>query len=139
LRIASGTKINSRRCENIGGSAIFGVTLEGHLNNGPICASVLREICDLQEMLVRHGDYESRIVSRDDLALVRIGKRNRCGSENKRCNEKSHGEPPHGPQITSIYVSATEIDAAKCPWDVKLEVVPFVSRFANHSGVNLRG
>ena len=38
LRVAAGAKINSRRCENIGGSAIFGVPRQGHLNNGPICA-----------------------------------------------------------------------------------------------------
>ena len=39
LRVAAGAKINSGRCENIGGSAIFGVPRQGHLNNGPICAS----------------------------------------------------------------------------------------------------
>ena len=59
LRVVAGTKINSRRCENIGGSAIFGVPRQGHLNNGPICASVLRKIRDLHEMIARHYDFEN--------------------------------------------------------------------------------
>jgi len=92
LRIASGAKINSRRRENIGRSTIFGLTRQGHLNNGAVSASVLREIRDLQEMIVRHSDYECRIVAGDDLALGRIGESNCCGSENKRSDKKSRGE-----------------------------------------------
>ena len=65
LRVAAGAKINSRRCENIGGSTIFGVPRQGHLNNGPICdqSSVLRKIRDLHEMIARHRDFENRIVA----------------------------------------------------------------------------
>ena len=63
LRVAAGARINSGRCENIGGSAIFGVPRQGHLNNGPICdqSSVLRKIRDLHEMIARHYDFENRI------------------------------------------------------------------------------
>ena len=81
LRVAAGAKINSRRCENIGGPAIFGVTRQGHLNNGPICASVLREIRDLHKMIARHYNFENRIVAGDDLAFKRIGESNCCGSQ----------------------------------------------------------
>ena len=97
--VASGTKINSRRCEDIGRSTIFGLARQGHLNNGAVSASVLREIRDLQEMIVRHSDYECRIVAGDDLALGRIGESNCCGSENKRSDKKSRGERLHDSQI----------------------------------------
>ena len=77
-RVAAGAKINSGRCENIGGSAIFRVPRQGHLYNGPIGASVLREIRDLHEMIARHYDFENRIVAGNDLAFKRIGESNRC-------------------------------------------------------------
>ena len=93
-----GPKINSRRCEDISRSTIFGLTRQGHLNNGAVSASVLREIRDLQEMIVRHSDYECRIVAGDDLALGRIGESNCCGSENKRSDKKSRGERLHDSQ-----------------------------------------
>ena len=96
--VASGTKINSRRCENIGCSTIFGLTRQGHLNNGAVSASVLREIRDVQEMIVRHSDFECRIAVRDDLALGRIGESNCCGSENKRSDKKSRRERLHDSQ-----------------------------------------
>jgi hypothetical protein len=99
LRVASGTKINSRRCEDNGGSAIVGVPRQGHFNNGAVSASVLREIRDLHEVIVRHSDYECRIVAGDDLALRRIGESNCCGSENKRSDKKSRGERLHDSQI----------------------------------------
>src|SRR4029453_14704869 len=51
LHVSAGAKINPRRCENIGASAIFAIPRQGHLNNAPICASVLREIGDLHEMI----------------------------------------------------------------------------------------
>ena len=80
-RVAAGAEINSGRCENIGGSAIFGVPRQGHLNNGPICASVLRKIRNLHKMIARHYDFENRIVAGDDLAFKRIGEGNRCCSQ----------------------------------------------------------
>ena len=97
--VASGTKINSRRGEDISRSTIFGLTRQGHLDNGAVSASVLREIRDLQEMIVRHSDYECRIVAGDDLALGRIGENNCCGSENERSDKKSRGERLHDSQI----------------------------------------
>ena len=81
LRVGAGAKINSRRCENIGASAIFGITRQDHLNNAPICASVLREIRDLHEMIARHRDFKNRIVAGDDLAFKRIGEGNCCCSQ----------------------------------------------------------
>ena len=83
---------------DISRSTIFGLTRQGHLNNGAVSASVLREIRDLQEMIVRHSDYECRIVAGDDLALGRIGESNCCGSENKRSDKKSRGERLHDSQ-----------------------------------------
>ncbi len=110
LRVAAGAKINSGRCENIGRSAIFGVPWQGHLNNGPICASVLRKIRDLHEMIARHYDFESRIVAGDDLAFKRIGESNCC------CSQTNDAATRHRTasifmiqQINTFFVSATEI------------------------------
>jgi len=96
LRVRAGAKINSRRCENIGASAIFGVTRQNHLNHAPICASVLREIGDLHEMIRRHCDFKDRIVALDDLAFKRIGEGNRCGTKKNRGDKKSHAQRFHG-------------------------------------------
>jgi hypothetical protein len=95
LCVAAGTKINPRRCEDIGGSAIFGITRQDHLNDAPVGPSVLREIRDLHEMIARHRDFKRRIGAGDDLAFKRIGEANRCGSKKKRSDEKSHGERSH--------------------------------------------
>jgi hypothetical protein len=95
LCVAAGAKINPRRCEDIGSSAIFGITRQAHLNDTPIGASVLREIRDLHEMIARHRDFKRRIGAGDDLAFKRIGEANRCGSKKKRSDEKSHVERSH--------------------------------------------
>ena len=58
LRVSAGAKINSRRCENIGASAIFDVTGQDYLNNAAVCASVLCEIRDLHEMIAGHCDFD---------------------------------------------------------------------------------
>jgi hypothetical protein len=93
--VSPGAKINSGRCENIGGSAIFGISRQAHLNNAPIYASGLREICDLHEMIVRHFDYNNRVGAGDDLAFERIGEDNCCSRKKKRSDQKSHGKRPH--------------------------------------------
>jgi len=95
LYVGPGAKINSSRCENIGATAVFLVTRQNHLNNAAICASILREIRDLHEMIARHRDFENRIVAGDDLAFKRISEGNCCGSKKKRSDEKSHGERSH--------------------------------------------
>jgi len=95
LHVGASTKINSCRCENIGASAIFSVSRQDYLNHGPICASGLREICDLHEMIARHFDYNNRIGARDDLAFERIGEDNCCSRKKKRSDQKLHGKRPH--------------------------------------------
>jgi len=95
LGVSAGAKINSRRCENIGASSIFAVTRQNHLNHAPICASVLREICDLHEMIARDRDFKDRIGALDDLAFKRIGEGNCCGNNKNRSDEKSHAERFH--------------------------------------------
>jgi hypothetical protein len=113
LQIASGAKINSGRCEYIGGPAIFGVTRQLHLNDTTISASVLCEIRDLHEMIARHDDYKSRIVARNDLALERVCKDNRCGSNKKRSDDKSHGEHFHDlTDKRDLHFGYQEIDVA---------------------------
>jgi hypothetical protein len=59
LRVSPGAKVNSGRCENIGGSAIWGIPRQANLNNSPICAAFLREIRDLHEMIARHYDFKN--------------------------------------------------------------------------------
>jgi hypothetical protein len=71
------------------------ITRQAHLNNSPICASILREIRDLHEMIARHRDFKNRIAAGDDLAFERIGEGNRRGSKKNRGDEKSHGERFH--------------------------------------------
>jgi hypothetical protein len=66
------------------------------VNNAAISASVLREAYDLEKMIVRHCDYERRIVARDDLALNRIGESDRCGSQTGECDEISRGVHVYG-------------------------------------------
>jgi hypothetical protein len=95
LRVGAGTKINSGSCKNIGASAVFGITRQNHLNHAPICASVLREIRDLHEMIAGHRDFKSRISALDDLAFKRIGEDNCCGTKKNRSDEKSHAERFH--------------------------------------------
>ena len=114
LRISSGTKVNSRRCEDLRGPAIFGVTLQRYVNGAAISASILGEICDLEKMLVRHGDYESRISARDDLAIERIGESNCCGSKKRKSDEISRGEHFHmSTHIDHLYF-ASGIVAGRC-------------------------
>src|SRR5262249_8713276 len=84
LRHSAGAKINSGRCENIGASTIWAVERKVYLNNAPICASLLCEIRDLHEMIVRHNDFKNRIAAGDDFAFKRIGERNHCGSKKSR-------------------------------------------------------
>jgi hypothetical protein len=95
LRVSPSAKVNSGRCENIGGSAIWGIPRQANLNNSPICAAVLREIRDLHDMIAGHFDYNSRIVARDDLAFERIGEDNCCSRKKKRSDQKSHGKRFH--------------------------------------------
>jgi hypothetical protein len=95
LRVSPGAKVNSGRCEHIGGSAIWGISRQANLNNSPICAAVLREIRDLHDMIARHSNFKNRIVALDDLALKRIGEGNCCGSKENRSDEKSRGERFH--------------------------------------------
>src|SRR5262249_53166047 len=78
LRVGAGAKINSCRCENIGASAVVGVTRQDHLNNAPVCASVLSEISNLHEMITRHYYFKNRIAALDDLAFKWIGEDNNC-------------------------------------------------------------
>src|SRR4029078_9004342 len=96
-RVTAGAKINSRRCENIGGSAIFHVPGQGHLNNRPICASVLRKIRNLHKMIARHYDFENRIVAGDDLAFERISESNCYCTQQGESHETSHCEHLHNP------------------------------------------
>jgi hypothetical protein len=95
LRVSAGAKINSGRCENIGASAIWAVEGQVYLNNAPICASYLREIGDLHEMIVRHNDFKKGIAARDDFAFKRISEANGCGGKKNRSDKKSHAEHFH--------------------------------------------
>src|SRR4029079_6776875 len=58
LRVGAGAKINSRSCQHIRASAVFAVARQNHLNHAPICASVLREIRDLHEMIAGHRYFK---------------------------------------------------------------------------------
>jgi len=69
--------------------------LQRYVNGAAISASILGEICDLEKMLSRHGDYESRISACDDLALERIGESNCCGSKKRESDKISRGEHFH--------------------------------------------
>jgi len=95
LRVSAGAKINSRCRENVGAPAVFLVTRQNHLNHASICASVLREIRDLHEMIARDRDFKDRIGALDDLAFKRIGDGNCCGSNKNRSDERSHAERSH--------------------------------------------
>jgi hypothetical protein len=104
LRVSAGAKINPRRCQNIGVSTIWGVTRQGHLNNSPVCASVLREIRYPHEMIARHCDFKNRIVAGDDFAFKRIGEGNCCGSKKRENDEISDGEHFHGSILNPICI-----------------------------------
>jgi hypothetical protein len=79
----------------MGASAIWAVERKVYLNNAPICASFLCEICNLHEMIVGHNDFKNPIAAGDDFAFKRIGERNRYGGKKNRSDKKSHGEHFH--------------------------------------------
>jgi len=85
--------------------------LQRYVNGAAISASILGEICDLQEMPVRHGDYESRISACDDLARERIGESNCCGSKKRESDEISRGKHFHSSRHLHNLYFATGIIA----------------------------
>ena len=112
--LVPGTKINSRRCEDLCSPAIFGVTFQRYVNGAAISASILGEICDLEKLLVSHGDYKRRISAGDDLALERIGENNCSGSKKRESDEKSRAEHFHMSTHIGHPYFASRIVAGRC-------------------------
>src|SRR5438876_2647102 len=103
LIIASGTKVDPYRGENIGGPAVaFASESDG--NHAAIGSALLRKIRDLKKMITRDTDLQSR--TRDNLALERIGNRKTRPSEQNKHNQKSDPNSFHGSTDTRIFASA---------------------------------
>src|SRR5436190_9261611 len=103
LSIASGTKVDPYRGENVRGPAVaFAVERNG--NHAAIGSAFLRKIRDLKRVITRDTDLQSR--TRDNLALERIGNRKTRPSEQNKHNQKSDPRNFHGSTDTRVFASA---------------------------------
>ena len=105
LSIASGTKVDPYRGENVRGPAVaFATERDG--NHAAIGSAFLRKIRDLKRVITRDTDLQSRTGAGDNLALERIGKRKTRPSEQNKHNQKSDPRNFHGSTDTRIFASA---------------------------------
>ena len=103
LKIASGTKVDPYRSENVRGPAVaFAVERDG--NHAAIGSAFLRKIRDLKRVITRDTDLQSR--TRDNLAFERIGNRKTRPSEQNKHNQKSDPRNFHGSTDTRVFASA---------------------------------
>ncbi len=103
LSIASGTKVDPYRGENVRGPAVA-FAIERNGNHAAIGSAFLRKIRDLKRVITRDTDLQSR--TRDNLALERIGKRKTRPSEQNKHNQKSDPRNFHGSTDTRVFASA---------------------------------
>ena len=105
LSIASGTKVDPYRGENVRGPAVaFAIERDG--NHAAIGSAFLRKIRDLKRVITRDTDLQSRTGAGDNLALERIGKRKTRPSEQNKHNQKSDPRNFHGSTDTRVFASA---------------------------------
>src|SRR5439155_5515009 len=105
LIIASGTKVDPYRGENVRGPAAA-FAIERNRNHAAIGSAFLRKIRDLKKVITRDADLQSRTGAGDNLALKRIGKRKTRPSEQNKHNQKSDPKNFHGSTDTRVFASA---------------------------------